>query len=1346
MPARRREPRDGATTTYRGALPGVDVAYAVGADRVKESLVLTGPTSPTSVTFDVTVPSGVALTGDGSGGLQATAAGGAVLFRLPAPFMDDAAGAHSTAVAMTASPSASGATVTVTADQAWLAAPGRVWPVTVDPTVTLGGPYSDCYLASTSATTQCGASMSSVKVGWDGTTVNRALLNFPVTSSVPYDAVVTDAVLRLYQKGWTTANTITINAHAVNRSWTTGATWAKYDGTNAWTTAGGDYTATVAGAQLVGGFAQSYEWYPVAGVAAWVNGSVANNGVLLKSATETTSQVASFTSWESTDTVHWPALVVTWSPRIGPRSDHTLQDYRIDDRETLSVDLANGNAMLRTTDHTVAGTGLDLVIGRVFNSRRGFQGVATGLNWVVASGPDVRLSVDNRGVLYQSPGKIDGLFPPNGSGGWTAPPAFDAAVTFNSSTGVYTITESQSGRRRTFADQGTGYYLQTSDADRNGNTITYSYTSGQWTGITDTRGRTYTLTYTSGYLTKVTDNASGRFVQYGYDTQSPAWMTSYTDANGKVTGYGYDLHGNLNSITTPEGRVTTLTYDSSDRVTGVTRVTNLPTTGAGPTTGYSYAPGSASSPTTGKTTVTDPRSHTWEYVYNASDEVTSVKDPLLHSKARTYSPNGNVATLTDGVSQVTNLTYDSNNNLTKSAAPASGTGQTAAARSWAYVASGQPYLPSSTTDARGNCRSFRYDTLGNATDSYDGQTGACDMLTGGIHTSRVMQNAAGTLCSTGKPGEVCSTTDGRGNTTSYNYDSAGNLSGVTPPVPLQPTTVVPDATTSRVTSVTDGKGQKRTYSYDPLDRITQILFNGTTTCSSSATCTTFGYDGDGNLTSRTDASGTTTFGYDPLQRVTRKSLPDTSTACAGSSPAGMTYTYDLTSNLATACDVGGTTTYTYDNANRLTGLAEPTGTCTTPTSLCTSFTYDNADRRTKTTFPNGAIAGATLNTTYDNAGNILTMVGKDTAGTTLSSFTYTYKNGTADTDLRVRMDQADPVATASNFYGYDTNSRLCFAATVSGGSCASPPAGATRWTYDAAGNRTTRVAGATTTYYGYNNANELCFTATTSGGTCSTPPGGASTYSYDNNGNTTSAAGLTLNYNSQDQNTSVVNGATTTTMTYADLGQTERTSSGSTTFASSPLGLTIATTGTPAQRTYYLRDNHGNLIGQRLPDGTRRYYLLDGLGSIVTVINGTGLTVGHRYGYDAWGVKTTDTGTTANSWQYTGGYADASSGYTKLGMRYYNSVIGRWTQTDSVDRFEEWKYVANEPIDRVDPGGSFSLGYELTRDLTIFAATSIVCAGAVGAIPESAGVSIAVASYGCAAAGTALTTVTAHFD
>ena len=101
-------------------------------------------------------------------------------------------------------------------------------------------------------------------------------------------------------------------------------------------------------------------------------------------------------------------------------------------------------------------------------------------------------------------------------------------------------------------------------------------------------------------------------------------------------------------------------------------------------------------------------------------------------------------------------------------------------------------------------------------------------------------------------------------------------------------------------------------------------------------------------------------------------------------------------------------------------------------------------------------------------------------------------------------------------------------------------------------------------------------------------------------------------------------------MTYADLGQTERTSSGSTTFASSPLGLTIATTGTPAQRTYYLRDNHGNLIGQRLPDGTRWYYLLDGLGSIVTVINGTGLTLGHRYGYDAWGVKTTDTGSTAN--------------------------------------------------------------------------------------------------------------------
>jgi YD repeat-containing protein len=53
-----------------------------------------------------------------------------------------------------------------------------------------------------------------------------------------------------------------------------------------------------------------------------------------------------------------------------------------------------------------------------------------------------------------------------------------------------------------------------------------------------------------------------------------------------------------------------------------------------------------------------------------------------------------------------------------------------------------------------------------------------------------------------------------------------------------------------VVSSTDGKSQKTSYTYDKADRITKILYAGTTTCSSTTTSSTYAYDADGHLTCR----------------------------------------------------------------------------------------------------------------------------------------------------------------------------------------------------------------------------------------------------------------------------------------------------------------------------------------------------------------------------------------------------------------------------------------------------------------------------------------------------------------
>jgi RHS repeat-associated protein len=144
------------------------------------------------------------------------------------------------------------------------------------------------------------------------------------------------------------------------------------------------------------------------------------------------------------------------------------------------------------------------------------------------------------------------------------------------------------------------------------------------------------------------------------------------------------------------------------------------------------------------------------------------------------------------------------------------------------------------------------------------------------------------------------------------------------------------------------------------------------------------------------------------------------------------------------------------------------------------------------------------------------------------------------------------------------------------------------------------------------------------------------------------------------------------------------------------LGLVVERNG--ASNTYYTRDNLGNVIGERTPDGSRWYYLKDGLQSVVAVTNEAGTTVPNRYRYDAWGVSACAGGsscTTANPWGYASGYRD-TTGLIKFGARFYDPTLGRWTQQDSIsgtifapNSLNSYAYVMCNPVNAVDPSGSY---------------------------------------------------------
>jgi RHS repeat-associated protein len=196
-------------------------------------------------------------------------------------------------------------------------------------------------------------------------------------------------------------------------------------------------------------------------------------------------------------------------------------------------------------------------------------------------------------------------------------------------------------------------------------------------------------------------------------------------------------------------------------------------------------------------------------------------------------------------------------------------------------------------------------------------------------------------------------------------------------------------------------------------------------------------------------------------------------------------------------------------------------------------------------------------------------------------------------------------------------------------------------------------------------------------------------------------------------------------------GSSKTTSSVTTAFTPTLLGLSH-TSG--PETIGWIRDVKGKLVARRNSSSSSHYYLHDALGSVAALTDASG-DVARRYVYnDPYGedVTVNDSGIPVDDpWRFAGAYRDVETNLYKMGARYYQTTVGRWTQRDPLNQAfspregNRYAYVGGDPINLVDPTGQFGIS-----DV----AGAVAPLAGVGCGLAFTGVGLAVCGAGVAAA------------
>jgi RHS repeat-associated protein len=743
---------------------------------------------------------------------------------------------------------------------------------------------------------------------------------------------------------------------------------------------------------------------------------------------------------------------------------------------------------------------------------------------------------------------------------------------------------------------------------------------------------------THGYVTQVT-NALNQNTQTSYYpcTGLVASRKDQNDINASRAGttYSYDFFGRMTQKNTPDGGLTSVSYNDAPPVSNTTTIKINSTPQNAVTTRVFDGIGRVI-----QTQLTsDPQGTVYtDTTYDLLGRVATASNP--------YRTGTDITTTTgittygyDALSRKTTETYPDNSVLTTA------------------------YCGPSTlvTDPTGKWRRSRADGLGRLVEVDEPNAPGASVNSNGCP-------------GTGEPIWVTSYTyDGLSNLTqvvqngshqrNFAYDSLSHLLTSTNPEVGQITYAYNND--GVLISKTDARNITTNYSpsdspIDALHRVTKITYSNSdpsvTFAYDQANCLALPHcDNIGHRTSMTDAAGSESWSFDVADRIHKEQR--TTSGITKST----TYNLDLAGNITSVVyPTSRTVNYTYDSADRpstaidsANGITYATGLKTSPGGTClanvTCYTpqgsfYALSIGQTST------FTGLNLTHTYNSRLQPNEFKASSTGGNAID-ITYGFVDPVSGKNAgHVYAITNNLDTTRSQTFTYDQLSRISSALTTSTHATSPTHCWGETYSLDSWGNLQSIAATTNSNYTGCSG--ESGFSTTADGNNH------LNVFSYDTSGNTQNDGVNSYNWDAESQ----LKSAAGVNYLYDGDGRRVSKSSGKLYWYGSGgeiLAETDASGNTTAEYIFF----GGKRVAQVPANGNPIYYVEDLLGTSRVITTNTGVVC-----YDAdfypYGGERPYTNTCPQNYKFEGKERDTETGNDDFGARYYSNRFGRWLSAD----------------------------------------------------------------------------------